>query len=58
MAKQKTEFVTEKIGTVEIEYFERVGMKLKTESVSNFLYRLMIEHEGGVGGFDQKIFIK
>jgi hypothetical protein len=58
MTRQKTEFVTEKIGKAEIEYFERVGLKLKTESVSNFLYRLMVEHEKGVGGFHPHIFIK
>ena len=56
--KSKKEFTTEKVGIVEIEYFEQVGLKLKNESVSNFLYRLRIEHERGVGGFDKPVFQK
>jgi hypothetical protein len=50
------EYVKTDIGKIEIEYFESVGMKLKNETMSNFLYRLRIEHQSGVGGFGQKIF--
>ena len=56
MVNPKKEYVTEKIGKIEIEYFESVGMKLKNESMANFIYRLRIEHQNGVGGFGQKIF--
>jgi hypothetical protein len=55
MRKNK-EYVKEDIGKIEIDYFESVGMKLKTETMSNFLYRLRIEHQSGAGGFPQKIF--
>lgn len=53
---KKKEYRTEKIGIAEIEYFEKVGLKLYNESVCNFLYRLRIEHEGNVGGFGKNLF--
>lgn len=50
------EYVTEKIGKEDIEYFERVGLKLYNESMANFVYRLRIEHAGNVGGFGRQLF--
>ena len=52
----KKEYKTEQIGIAEIDYFEKVGLKLYNESVANFLYRLRIEHAGNVGGFGRKLF--
>jgi hypothetical protein len=54
--KQNKEYVKEEIGVREIEYFETVGLKLKNETMKNFLYRLRIEHQNGVGGFEGKVF--
>jgi hypothetical protein len=56
MKRPNKEYTMERIGTLEVEYFESVGMKLKEETVCNFLYRLRIEHQNGVGGFPQRIF--
>ena len=53
---KKKEYRNEKIGIAEIDYFERVGLKLYNESMANFVYRLRIEHEGRVGGFGKQLF--
>ena len=55
MRKNK-EYQKEEIGISEIDYFEKVGLKLYNESMANFVYRLRIEHEGRGGGFGRKLF--